>query len=465
MTHDVAEATCRTPHPFIEKQAVIVGAGIAGLAAARALADWFEKVIVLERDSLPDAPTYRMGTPQARHPHGLLIGGQAALEELFPGLDGDFIRGGGVPIRFNRDFREELPNGYPMPQRDFGRVGFSMSRPLIESTLRQRLLEQPNVALLDRTRALDLVAAPNGRQVTAVRCASVEDDRRETLPADLVVDASGRGQLTVSLLQSIGRPLPQETEIGIDLGYSTATMDVPDDASRDWKAVLTHSNAPHSSRRAIILPIERNRWIMTVVGCRSERPPLEWDELLMFLQQLTTRTIYNAVSKATPEDKLVRFGFPASVWRHFERVEVFPDNLIPVGDAICRFNPVYGQGMTVAAKEAVLLRRVLAARSSAQDALAGFGHAFLTEARLLIETPWIMAALPDLAFPQARGERPADLNHSLQFNRAFSRIAARDEAVQRLQVEVWHMLKPCSALQDFELQRRVEAEIARTVNA
>jgi 2-polyprenyl-6-methoxyphenol hydroxylase-like FAD-dependent oxidoreductase len=472
MTHDVAEPAGRTPYPFIGKQAVVVGAGIAGLVAAKALADWFEKVFVLEQDSLSDAPTYRMGTPQARHVHVLLVGGHAALEELFPGLNDDFIRGGSVPIRYNQDYRAELPNGHAMPQRDLGLVGFTMSRPLIESILRQRLLEQPNITLLDRIRALDLVVGPNGRQVTAVHCASVKDDRRRSLstelrgmlPADLVVDASGRGQLTVSLLQSIGQPLPQETKIGLDLGYSTAIMDIPDDAPRDWKVVATRANAPYSTRGAWLAPIERNRWILTVGGFGSERPPAGWDEVLAFLQQLTTRTIFDAVKKTVPHDTLARFGFPASVRRHFERIEAFPDNLIPIGDAICRFNPAHGQGMTVAAREAVLLQRLLAARSSAQDPLAGFGQAFLAEAGSLIETPWIMAALPDLAFPQVRGERPSDLNNSLQFNRALFRIAARDEAVQRLYLEVMHMVKPASALQEPELVRRVEAEIAEQVS-
>jgi 2-polyprenyl-6-methoxyphenol hydroxylase-like FAD-dependent oxidoreductase len=413
MTHDVAEPAHRTPRPSIGKQAVVVGAGIAGLVAARALADWFENVIVLERDGLPHAPTYRMGTPQAWHTHLLLMGGQAALKELFPGLADDFTRAGAVLLRYNRDIREERPNGDLLPQRDFGLVSFTMSRPLIESTLRQRLLEQPNVTLLDSTRALDFVAGPNGRRMTAVRCVGAKDDRHRTLPADLVVDASGRGQLTMSLLQSIGRPPPQETEIGMDLGYGAAIMDMPDDAPRDWKVVATRANVPRSTRRAVLAPIERNRWILTVGGFGSERPPAEWDEVLAFLQQLTTRTIYDAVKKTVPHGKLARFDFPASVWRHFERIEAFPDNLLPFGDAICRFNPAYGQGMTVAALEAVLLHRALAARSSAQDPLAGFGQAFLAQAASLIETPWRMAALPDLAFPQVRGERPADLNRSL----------------------------------------------------
>ena len=217
---------------YIGVQAVVVGAGIAGIAAARVLADWFETVILLERDPLPDAPTYRTGTPQARHPHALLLGGQRALEELFPFLDDDFRRAGGVPLRINLDLREELPDGRTIPQHDFGYTCFALTRARLEYVLRQRLSEQPNVIIRDGMRALDVIAEANGRRVKAVRCESVSDNQSEILPADLVVDASGRGQLTVTYLKSTGRPFEQ-TEIDIDIGYSTAVLDVPDDISRN----------------------------------------------------------------------------------------------------------------------------------------------------------------------------------------------------------------------------------------
>ena len=223
---------------------------------------------------------------------------------------------------------------------------------------------------------------------------------------------------------------------------------------------MMHHDAPRSSRRAILLPVECDRWMLSTMGRGKQEPPADWDSLLRFLRQLTTPTIYNAVRKLTPMGELTRFAFSESIWRHFEEVDAFPDGLIPIGDAICRFNPLYGQGMTVASKEAELLHRMLAARASEDDPLEGLGRAFLAEATPLIETRWMMAAIPDFVFQETRGERPADLEERLRFAGALSRVAAPDAAVQRLMIEVWHMLRSRSAYQDPELVRLIEEEMA-----
>jgi len=444
----------------IGKCAVVIGAGIAGMAAAGALANRFAEVTVLERDSVADAQTPRAGASQGWHSHGLLAGGLAALDTLFPNIGEDFARAGAVPVRFNRDFREELPSSGPMPQRDFGLCGYTMTRPLIEAVLRQCLQRHANVRIQQNTQVLGIEMDANGERVTGVQSTTVEGRPVTTMEADLVVDASGRGQFTEEVLQIVVPSKVRETAIGINLCYTTAIMKTPNDAPTDWKLVLTHADAPRSSRRALLLPIEGGCWLMSVVGRGTDRPPAEWHALLDYMRELSTATIYDAVKKAKPVGRLARFLFKESVWRHFEDLESFPTGLLPIGDAICRFNPVYGQGMTVAAKEAVLLRELLAARASQPNPLEGLGQEFLGEAKYLIETPWTMAAIPDFAFPTTRGDRPADLEQSRRFARALSRIAARDEDVHRLATEVWHMLKPRRAYREPDLMRRIEAEMA-----
>jgi 2-polyprenyl-6-methoxyphenol hydroxylase-like FAD-dependent oxidoreductase len=400
-----------------------------------------------------------VGTPQAWHLHGLLGGGQQALSELFPGFEPDLVNAGAVPIRVNLDLREERAGYYPFPQRDLGWVGYTMSRPLIELTVRRCVERQANVTLRERCRVLNIVAAPGGAVVVGVEYETT-GGRREVRPADLVVDASARGSLILALLRSIGRPLPDETTIGVDIGYATAVFAIPDDPPADWKAVMTFPQAPEITRAAMILPLEGNRWMVTASGRDGDRMPEDGEAFLAYLQHLKTPTVYNAIKRAKPLGEVVRFGFSQSVWRHYERLGAFPRGLLPVGDAICRFNPVYAQGMSVAAQEACLLRRLLRAATVDADPLATLGQTFLAEAQPLIAAPWAMAAIHDFAFPQTRGQRPADYDSALQFGTALMRLAARDPAVHKLIVEVWHLLKPQSVYQDPAFRRRVMEEMA-----
>ena len=328
-----------------------------------------------------------------------------------------------------------------------------MSRPLIELVVRQQVQRYANVTLRERCRVRNLIVSPNRETVASVRCEN-GDGRSESLAADLVVDASGRGSLTRDLLASVGQSSPEETVIGVDFGYARVIFAIPDDAPADWKGAMTFPNASEDSRGALMLPIEGQRWMVGFAGRYGEKPPGDFEGFLAFAQQMRTSTVYNAIRRAQPLSRVVRYGFAASVWRHFEKLETFPRGLLPFGDAICRFNPVWGQGMSVAAQEAVLLRRVLG--SGDGNPLTTLARSFFAEASELIETPWVSAAIPDFAFPRTEGERPADLDRMLNFGNALTRLAADDPAVHKLTVEVRHLLKPRSALRDPDLVGRVE---------
>lgn len=444
---------------LIGKRAVVVGAGMAGLPAARALADYFEDVVVLERDSLPAAASHRAGTPQARHTHGLLRGGQQALGELFPGFEEDLTKAGAVPLSAGLNFRLERPGYDPFPVRDLGLAIYAMSRPLIELTVRQRVKQHANITLREHCRARALVASPDGAAVSAIRFEN-SDGRAETLATDLVVEASGRGNLTSDLLKSSGRPQPHETIIGVDIVYATAVFAVPDDALAAWTGVAIFDSPADGGLAGILLPLEGNRWIVTLVGRHGDKPPDDREGFLAYAQQLRTHTIYDAIKEAEQLGEIVRFGFPVSVRRHFDLLEEFPEGLLPFGDAICRFNPVYGQGMSVAAQEACLLHQLLQRHERCSDALAGLASAFFGEAALLIETPWALAAVPDLADARTEGQRPEDLEQALEFSEALFQLAAEDPAVHKLLFEVLHLLKPQAVLHDPDLLERVKAVAA-----
>lgn len=437
--------------------AIVIGSGIGGLAAAAALAGHFEHVTVLERDQLGYAPATRPGTPQSRHLHGLLSGGLRALGELFPGFDRYLAEAGAVPIRVASETRIELPPYDPFPQRDFGWISYTMSRPLLEHVVRQRVRKVSNIMLLDHCRVLELVAKDDG-SVAGVRC-GVADGPDRLLRADFIVDASGRGALIPALLQTVGLQQPEQTEIGIDMIYASATFAASEFPS-DWKMAITFPDPPSSGKTGYLFPIEGGQWIALVGERHGVMPPDSFDGFLDLARQLRTPTIYDVLKAATPVDTIHRFGFAESSWRHYERMDRFPRGLVPIGDAICRFNPIHGQGMTVTVKEACVLKDLLQTRAGHENPLDGLAPAYFAAIDPVIAGTWSMSAVPDFANPSTRGQPPDDLENSLRFGEALMRLAARDAEVHQLMLGVRHLLKPALALREPDLVRRVQSEMA-----
>jgi 2-polyprenyl-6-methoxyphenol hydroxylase-like FAD-dependent oxidoreductase len=435
------------------KHAIVIGAGIGGLAAAAALASHFEHVTVLERDEIGEGSLARPGTPQSRHLHGLLTGGLQGLCRIFPNFDRDLADAGAVPVRVSRDIRAEIPGFDPFPQRDFGWISYTMTRSLIERVMRQRLLGLPNVVLRDRCRVLELVAE-HGGTVNAVRC---ENDG--SLGADLVIDASARGTLTLSLLKVVGAQEPEQTRIGIDMVYASTTFEASK-LPADWRMAITSPEAPSRGKAGYLFPVEGGRWMALIGERHVPTPPDDVRHFLNLARQLRTSTLYDTVKDAKPLDKVHRFVFAENLWRRYENLKTFPDGVLPLGDAICRFNPIYGQGMSIAILEAEILRDLLHARAGNRDPLAGLAQSFLAAIHPLIEGTWSMSTVPDFANPATRGEPPKDIENSLRFSRGLLRLAARDAAIHELMLAVRYLMKPASALRDPEVMRRVQAELA-----
>jgi 2-polyprenyl-6-methoxyphenol hydroxylase-like FAD-dependent oxidoreductase len=441
---------------LIGTHAIVVGAGMGGLAAAKALCAHFDHVTILERDALPSVAAPRQGTPQARHLHALLAGGLIALKELLPNIETELEQAGAVKLA-TEDLRMERPGFDPFPQRELGLSWWSVSRPLLEFLTRQIVKRQKNIEFLESCRVTEFVALPDGSAVTGVRY-ETSDGRMETLSADLVVDASGRGRLALSALDSMSLPKPEETEVGIDIAYSTAVFEKPEDAPSAWKGVIVLPSAPGDSRGAFLSPIENNQWIVSVGGNHGDAPPGDMEGFLAFVKTLRTTTIYDAIKGAKPVGQIVRYLLPCSARRHFEAIQRLPRGLLAIGDAICRFNPVFGQGMSVAAQEAVILNRLLGARAGDMgrdmDPLDGLASAFFAEIQCVLETPWGIAT-SDFIYPKTRGERPANFEQRLQFNKALVRLGAQDASIHKLMTEVNHLLKPQSALREPEVAERV----------
>ncbi len=441
------------------KRAVVIGAGISGLAAAQVLADHFNEVVILERYDLPSTATPRSGVPQGRHTHMLLSGGLQALCDLFPNFSGYLANAGAHAVDLGLQLDYNFPGLKSLPRRQLGVSTFAATRPLIEFAIRLRVKERRNIRLRSGSRVTEIVATPDGDAVASVSYMGRHGEL-ENLPADVVIDASGRAMPTLEFLQAVGRVIPEDTVIRVDLAYSTAVYSLPPGAMPGTKALLTMANAPERSRSAAMVLREDNNWFVTLAGRGTELPPADSHGFLEFAQGLETPAVYNAISSGRLQSEILRFAFPESRRRHFESIGNLPRGLIPIGDSVCRFNPIYGQGMSVAAQEAVVLRNLLARQATQADPLDQLGQKFIAEIQPLIDAPWALAVLPDLAYPDAQGERPADLAESLEYQAALHRAAIHDPVIHQLLVEVLNLLKPASVLAAEDIAERVTARSA-----
>jgi 2-polyprenyl-6-methoxyphenol hydroxylase-like FAD-dependent oxidoreductase len=445
---------------LLGRHAIVVGAGIGGLAAAKALSSFFEAVTVLERDALPSVPIARIGTPQARQIHVLLRGGLDALIEFLPEVETELERAGAVRVRVGSQARLELPGFDPFPPRDLGFNYLSMTRPLLEFVVRRLIERQSNIALISHCRVAQLLESPDRTAVTGVSYDDA-DGRGTELAADFVVDASSRGTLTLELLDRVGLPRPEERQIGIDLHYATAMFRIPSSAPPDWRAVL-HRPSAQSGRGGLLVPVENDCWQVNLTHMHGGIAPENVRDFIAFARTLRTQTIYAAIKDAVPLGPIYRFVFPCSIRRRFEALERFPDNLLPVGDAICRFNPAFGQGMSVAAQQARALRQLIEARMSNADPLKGLARPFFAAVQDFLAAPWA-AVESDLIHEKTRGQRPNDFDERLNFNSALLRLASEDATVHEIMSAVTHLVKPFSALRDPEIVSRVTVLMAASV--
>ena len=433
---------------------------MGGLTAATVLAPHFTQVILLDRDELPPGPLPRAGVPQGRHVHGLLGGGLDALAQLFPGFAEALVAAGAVPIRVGLDSRLEQVGYDPFPQRDLGWWGYSMSRPLLEHVVRQFVEQDGRIETRGGSPVREIVASADRAGVSAVRIEK-HGSAAETLRADLVVDATGRAALTMDFLQSNGYGLPEESSIAVDIRYTCGVFVLPLDSARDWKVLMTRPDPLVSGRRAIMFPIEGGQhWILGLGGVNGDSAPTDLEGFREYAQTLRTSTAFEAIRHAELQGELTRFAFPKSYRRHFERMRAFPRGLLPIADSICRINPSFGQGMSVAAKEAVLLRQILDGLSDQPDPLNDLVSKFLGRLDTVLADPWAVAA-QDYVYEHLASMRPPKFAEQLKFQAALTRLAAEDPAVHKLMTEVSQLLRPSSVPRESPIAER----LARAIQA
>jgi 2-polyprenyl-6-methoxyphenol hydroxylase-like FAD-dependent oxidoreductase len=378
--------------------AIVLGASMAGLAAAATLARRFDRVTIVERDHLTEAGEPRKGVPQGRHVHALLPGGYEALTQLFPRLADDVCAAGGEVLD-PMAFRFHIGGGQLLPV-DYGHVVLDATRPLLEGVVRERVRALPNVTFIGSCDVRGVVTTPDRSRVTGARLLRRADSSaEELLAADLVVDATGRGSRTPRWLTELGYRAPTEERIRVDVHYVTRLFRHRPGDIDGARQVLT-AQAPGARRGGAAMVVEGGRWQVTLVGFLGERPPTDLDGFIDYAASLWAPDIHTIVRHAEPVGEAQTASYPANTRRRYDRLDRLPERYVVLGDALCSFNPVYGQGMSVAAKEAVCLGEVLD-----RHGLDHVGRRFFRSSRRVVDIAWSLATDADLSDPEVEGPR------------------------------------------------------------
>ncbi|MGW5364115.1 FAD-dependent oxidoreductase [Actinopolymorpha pittospori] len=430
------------------QHAIVIGASVAGLCAARALSEIFDHITVIDRDELPSEPVARRGVPQSRQLHFLLVRGREALDELFPGVSEDLIRAGAVAADMQAEFNWNFV-GHPMRKAPSDLIGIGVTRSLLEFTLRSRVMRLPTVTVIERCDVTGLRADPDRCRVTGVRARSRADTRAEiTLGADLVVDACGRGTRSATWLEALGFQRAPEERVRIKLAYqSRSYRREPRHLAGD--ACSVYPPHPEQTRSAGAAAVAVDRFTVLLSTCGGEELPTRNEEMAEFAESVGGHDIAEIIRTATPLSEPVLMRFPESIRRRYEQLDRFPEGYLVVGDALCSFNPLYGQGMSVAALEALLLERLL--REHDGD-LSG---RFFPAAAELVDTPWNLTTAGDLQFAHVEGEPSPEMLEMEEYLQRYREVAVDDAVLAAALLRVFNLLDEPSRLSEPDLRARV----------
>jgi 2-polyprenyl-6-methoxyphenol hydroxylase-like FAD-dependent oxidoreductase len=422
-------------------RAVVVGGSVAGLLAARVLADHFRQVTLVERDVYPErGPDVRRHLPQARHQHILLMRGREVLEQLFPGFDGEVAAHGGPLVDYPRDCLLVSAAGR-LPRFPSALELRLCRRPVLDWVLRSRLLALPNLTFRTGWRAVGLLPGPGARQVAGLAIQPVAAPADPcALAADLVVDASGRASELPRWLRALGFEAPPVEDVDPFLGYASRLYLKPRDPRCDWKAIEIAARPPHNPRAAGLWEVEEGRWLLTLIGTAKAYPPVDPAGFLAFARDLPDPSVFEAIRHAEPLSAIHAHRGLGSRWRHYERLRRFPEGLVVLGDAFCGFNPTHGQGMTVAALSALILDRHLRGN-------AGPGPGVHQEIAELLGPVWRLATSDDLRWPgTVRGRTSLRMRLLLAFQDLALPLAPRSPRLVEAFLQVANLVRPARSL-------------------
>jgi 2-polyprenyl-6-methoxyphenol hydroxylase-like FAD-dependent oxidoreductase len=419
--------------------AVVLGGSIAGLLAARVLANHFSQVFIVERDRLAVEPEPRRGVPQAAHAHGLLSSGYQVMDRYFPGMMDELEAIGAPRGDVAGDFLWFLHCQWKL-RHDVGMPGIIVSRPRLEAAVRQRIRSIPNVSILDGTIGVMPAFDRGGARVTGMHVRDVDSGSEKLLNADLVVDASGRGSHAVKWLAESGYGEPESISIRVDIEYGTRLYKRKSGDLFNSNGVIIAGMPPNDRRTAGVLAIENNTWMVSLAGRLGDNPGQDVASWEAFAAGLAVPVVHDLISSACPLSDVTTYKFAATKRLFPERMARFPEGFILIGDALCHFNPIYGQGMSVAAMEASMLDETLAENENAAS------KRFHERAGRIVDIPWMITTGEDFRFPQVEGKRPWG---SSLINKYLDRVhaaASKDPDICRRFFTVLNLLEPPPSL-------------------
>jgi flavin-dependent dehydrogenase len=418
------------------EKVIVIGGSIAGKLAAKALSHTFRQVIILEAGQRWKEKAPRKKVPQSYHPHVLLKGGEEAIEKLFPHFLDQLIEDGSIVNNFTRDlkwhhfgfWKQQFPGELVMVQQ---------SRPMLEWHLQHRIDQVSNIATMYETKAEQLLLDHRRNKISGVRVRSLKTGREEELLANMVVDASGFGSKSVEWLKSYGIEVKEE-KVWIQLFYATRFFRLKNQDRPDWCNLLISPSFPENPYGAFIQTIEENRFSVTFSGYANERAPKTNEEFFAYAQKLPVPDVFHFLEQVEPISEIKIHKIPYQVRRRFDLADV-PEGFLVVGDAHCRFDPVFGQGISVAAKEALELQSYFKYFAYPDK---GFTKTFHKRISNLIATPWEMAITEAFRHPDINGDRPL-IQPIKQWNskKVYQLSAFDPEAYLRL-VRVMNLMRP-----------------------
>lgn len=409
---------------------VVIGGSIGGALAAAAAAPWAERVLVLDRDRLPEQPAVRPSVPQGAHTHGLLAGGRAAMEELLPGFTAAAVARGGIAGTDPGDAAAWYVGGGRLAPCELDSTGLAGSRPLIEHSLRERLRLLPQVGLLEGVDVVRLLGSP--QQVTGVVARRRDGGEECPVQADLVVDASGRAARAARWLPEIGVPAPAEERVRVGVRYATVHVKA-EDADVDGRVAVISAATPEAPQAGVAVRQEDATWTVTVAGYGDQLQPRDPDGVRSAAARVVAPEISALLQREFLHDAL-SYRFPDARRRRFERISL-PDGYAPIGDAICSFDPTFGQGMSVAAQEALALRDLL-----------GHGPGAVRRdyprcAARVIDSAWLPMLGEVLQLPGTQGTTPRGHTAVSAYLRRLKRAARHDAELAGAFLRVINLLE------------------------